>query len=277
MTYQVETRETILSAGVNGTFTMDCIDSRILASARAAADSVLVAELYSRRRGAAPGGLFTLQDGTPMLHALNRHLQALTGRLRVVDVGANEGVQALVIAREVSHASVFAVETDPQSIAVIRRKLLLNESPIKEGSLVAPRELNVFNWLRQQGAGTVHGVHANSWGHFLPEETERVFLELACAAQSEGGVIAISQKSVQDGLLALPTTRLVDEERGWIRAVPADGIERRFQRDADELARRVLQAGYASILGTYEWSVPGYDDPKRPDVIACFVGVLAQK
>lgn len=277
MAYIVEARE---STTASGGYAMEpCIPEGVLSLASARADSTLAAEQYNRRYGRAADGIFTRYDGTPMLNALTEHLKFLQGVLpaRVVEVGAGFGVQTRELVSRVPYADIFALDTSPLAVDHIRAQLPSWKTRFARGSRILPQVANIFDWFGQQEAGSVHGVHANSFGHFLPEATEAVFLRLALAAQPEGGLFAISQKDTNDGLLTEPTTRLISGESDWVRAIPADGIERRFLRNVDVLAQRLLRAGYSRIVGTYGWLVPGYDNPKRPDLKASFVGVLAQK
>lgn len=233
-----------------------------------------VADLYDKRYAQAEDGLFTQQDGTPMLNAFNRRLNGMRGTLRVVEVGAGSGVQALVIARNVSGVDVIAVDTSARAIARIRERLSGQEAGFADGLRITLIQADIFDWLRQQKPGSIHGIHANSFGHFLQEDIEETFLRLARVTQPLGGLMAISQKSIRDGLLVQPLLGSATQEQDWIRATPRiDRIERRFLRSPEALAHRLIRAGYSRVLDQDNWTVPNYD---AQGITADFFGVLAE-
>lgn len=233
-----------------------------------------VAVLYDRRYARSTNGIFSQQDGTPLLNALIRELLLIGKPLRAVDIGAGPGVHSVEMATQVTAVEVIAIDTSRRAINRIRRVLPRHESQFAAGSSVNPVRGDISRWLSRQQPHSVDIAYGSSFGHFLPEQVEGAIYRLAYAAQPLGGFIAISQKGVEDGLLQQPTTHDISEEADWIRATPEDGIRRRFLKTPEVLAQRLSRIGYERILWQSSWQVPDYDSP---GIVGSFVGVLAQK
>lgn len=242
-------------------------------------DAVSPADVY-RKRWIDGGKLYTEGTGmaeTPLLAAMINGISNAQTRRLVLDVGAGSGDQAFLLASKLPNTNVVAIDTSEGAIRRIHERAPKYADRFASGSQLTVVLRGLQESVNGLRPNSLHGFHANSVFHFVPEAERVDLLGMLVEKLTPGGLVAVSYKAYdrEDALVSDPNTHItLDHGKGYL-VTPTDGIERLFvdKENVGPVASEFSEAGL-EVIGVHSWSVNGYDK-KGQD--SHFVGFLAKK